>query len=400
MSSIGSIAANGSRQSPCVTGDAQCALSRYRRSRPDDLLLVDASILEECSVDALVSSGGYSSEAARETVRHLVDAERSGKSCHGLVRLPNLIANTFGFRRFDRPEPSRVADSLLMFDGAGRPGLYVLAVMMENAIEVARRTGLCLALGRNIYPSGHLGGCGRRAAEAGLVAHIESTSPSRVTAPGHGRPYVGTNPICRAFPVSNGLPVVIDLATSAITHGDLMLIEAGGGALPADVAVRRDGSVAASINELDLAREAGAILPFGQRDAYKAFALALGVALQTSYGGAAPASPGGTGFGTSVLLFDPARLDAAGEEGRMRWLATLGESEGVRIPGWTSVAAMRSFEAQGVIPVKRQLLNTLRPYLPGLDDAWPVATADADGTSACAGHRVAPAQSRRAAASV
>jgi LDH2 family malate/lactate/ureidoglycolate dehydrogenase len=110
------------------------------------------------------------------TIRHLIEAERAGKSCHGLVRLPNLIANTFGFSCFDRPEPLRPADSMLVFDGSGRPGLYVLATMVEDAIAVARHTGLCLALGRNLYPSGHLGGYGRRAAEAGLVAHIESTA--------------------------------------------------------------------------------------------------------------------------------------------------------------------------------------------------------------------------------
>jgi LDH2 family malate/lactate/ureidoglycolate dehydrogenase len=163
--------------------------------------------------------------------------------------------------------------------------------------------------------------------------------------------------------------VVIDLATSAITHGDLMLIEANGGALPPDVAVRANGMHATSIHDLNSAGQSGSILPFGQRDAYKAFALALGVALQTSYSGAPPASANGTTFGASVFLFDPGRLDPLGEERRGRWLATLSEAEAVRIPGWTSVATARSFEARGLVPVKRRTWDTLRRHVAGLDDA-------------------------------
>jgi LDH2 family malate/lactate/ureidoglycolate dehydrogenase len=375
MRSVSAIAANGHSWPPCTLDDN--VSSHHSHDDREDFLLIEAATLEQQGVEVLVSAGGYSSEAAQLTIRHLVEAERAGKSCHGLVRLPDLIANKFGFCRFDRPQPLRPADSLLVFEGSGRPGLYVLAVMVETAIDVARRTGVCLALGRSVYPSGHLGGYGRRAAEAGLVAHIESTSPSRVTAPGHGRPYVGTNPICRAFPTRDGLPVIIDLATSAITHGDLMLIEANGGALPAGVAVCGDGTAATSVHDIDLLRQFGGILPFGQRDAYKAFALALGVALQTSYSGAPPASSGGTSFAASVFLFDPSRLDASGDERRARWLTTLSEAEGVRIPGWMSVAAARSFEASGVVPVKRRTWEAIRRHLPGLDHIPREAAPDA-----------------------
>jgi len=173
-------------------------------SRPGDsvILLHERPLLRAC-VTALVRAG-YSTKAAQAISSHLITADRAGKSCHGMVRLPGLVKNQFGFSKWDHPTYTITGDSLLLFDGTDRPGIFVLDVIVEEAIRVAKRTGICLAMGRNVYPSGHLGGYALKAAQAGLVAHIESTSPSRVTPPGHCRPVVGTNPICRAYTTLSG----------------------------------------------------------------------------------------------------------------------------------------------------------------------------------------------------
>lgn len=332
----------------------------------EDGVIVDASGLELSFVSALMSKMGYGHEAARATVSHLIAAERAGKECHGLVRLKPLFENAFKFQSWDRPKSERTGGSILSYDGAGVPGYYVATAMLEDAIVEAKRSGMCLAVAKNVYPSGYLGHYGRLAAEAGMVAHIEATSPSRVTAPGHTHAYVGTNPMCRAYPIEGCPPMVLDLATSAITHGDLLVAEASGAALPEHCAVTREGLPVRYPGDFDAARGDGAILPFGGGQAYKAFALALGVALQCSYGGSKPAAPGGTGFGMSILLFDAGLVGQPSEPLRAHWVSSL-DAESVRIPGWNSIRRSQEWERRGLVSINAPTWEVIRRYLP--DDA-------------------------------
>lgn len=327
-------------------------------------VIVDANGLELSFVSALMAKMGYGREAAKATVSHLMAAERSGRDCHGLVRLKPLFDNAFGFISWKRPTPERTVGSVLTYDGAGVPGYYVASVMLEDAIEEVKRSGLCLALAQNVYPSGYLGHYGRLAAEAGMVAHIEATSPSRVTAPGHTRAFVGTNPVCRAYPIEGHTPMVLDFATSAITHGDLLVAEASGAELPEHCAVTCDGTPVRFPNDFNAAQGEGAILPFGGNQAYKAFGLALGVALQCSYGGSKPASPGGTGFGMSILLFDAQRVGESSESFRAAWVSALDADERVRIPGWNSIRRAQSWERRGLVSIDNSTWQLIRKYLP------------------------------------
>jgi LDH2 family malate/lactate/ureidoglycolate dehydrogenase len=333
------------------------------KTKNEDQILLDASMIERILAARLVSQLGFSEEAACVTVKHLIAAEQAGRDCHGLIRLKPLFDGAFDFSSRRRPVPDVISSSLVTFDGSGVPGYYVVATMLETAIELAEKSGVCFAVGRNIYPSGYLGLYGRIAAEAGFLAHIEATSPSRVTAPGGAKPYLGTNPICRAYPLENQMPVVIDLATSAITHGDLLLAQATGAELPQHTAVRKDRSPARFVQDFDPSKGEGALLPFGGAHAYKAFALAMGVALQTSYGGSPPAAAGGGAFGLSILLIDIGRLGRTHDAERAAWVSSLSENESVRIPGWNSIACARAWEARGLVPVARETWHMIRPYL-------------------------------------
>jgi len=329
----------------------------------DGQFILHASTTEKAFINALVNTRGYSQEAAEATVYHLIAAERAGKDCHGLIRLKPLFDDVFKFSSWSRPIPKINAVSLLTFDGSGIPGYLVASAMLEASIKVAKKTGVCLAVGKNVYPSGYLGYYGRIASEAGLVAHIESSSPSRVTAPGHVKPYVGTNPICRAYPIGGLKPVLIDLATSAITHGDLLLAEATGAALPSYSAVMGDGRPANFVHEFNPTKGDGALLPFGGLQAYKSFALALGVALQSSYGGSPPAATGGGDFGLSILLIDTNRLDISGEVRRSEWISSLSDGKHVRIPGWASIGRAQEWETRGQVPVSANTWRIIRQYL-------------------------------------
>jgi LDH2 family malate/lactate/ureidoglycolate dehydrogenase len=100
-------------------------------------------------------------------------------------------------------------------------------------------------------PTGTLGVWVRRLAAAGLVAVLTAISPRRLSSPEGGPPLTGTNPVAIGIPSSDGRPVVVDVSMGAVTHGDILLGKAA---------------------EAEL-------VPFGGPQAYKAFALAVGLQL-------------------------------------------------------------------------------------------------------------------------
>src|SRR5690606_14411405 len=61
-------------------------------------------------------------------------------------------------------------------------------------------------------------------------------------APWEGRDAIlGTNPLAAAFPSSDGPPVVIDMATSAVARGRIRKAARAGEAIPADWALDEHG---------------------------------------------------------------------------------------------------------------------------------------------------------------
>ena len=102
------------------------------------------------------------------------------------------------------------------------------------------------------FPTGALGYWARWiATEAELVVLVTATSPPRLAHPDGGPPLVGTTPLAIGIPNPEGEPVVVDVSMGKVTHGDVL---------------------AGLADEADL-------VPFGGEQAYKAFALALGLQL-------------------------------------------------------------------------------------------------------------------------
>jgi hypothetical protein len=102
------------------------------------------------------------------------------------------------------------------------------------------------------FPTGALGYWARWiATEAELVALLTATSPPRLAHPDGGPALVGTTPLAIGIPNPEGEPIVVDVSMGKVTHGDVL---------------------AGLADETDL-------VAFGGEQAYKAFALALGLQL-------------------------------------------------------------------------------------------------------------------------
>src|SRR5690606_14423505 len=97
-------------------------------------------------------------------------------------------------------------------------------------------------------------------AHEGLVALTFVNSMACVVPHGGKRPQFGTNPIAFAAHRENGEPIVFDLATSAMAHGDIQIAAREGRALPPEHGVDRDGKPTCDPSAI---LDGGALLPFG-----------------------------------------------------------------------------------------------------------------------------------------
>jgi LDH2 family malate/lactate/ureidoglycolate dehydrogenase len=192
---------------------------------------------------------GFREEDARTIADHFLDADARGKTGHGVARI-DFLAALPGLDPSAHPRRAAAEPGYERWDGGGAVGYLTLAAVCDaqlaNPPERAR-----LVVASRCFPTGHLGYWVRRLATAGLVSLLTATSPARLGHPEGGPPLVGTNPLAIGIPSSDGQPFVADVSMGKVTHGDVL---AG----------------LASESEL---------VPFGGAQAYKAFALALGLQL-------------------------------------------------------------------------------------------------------------------------
>lgn len=192
---------------------------------------------------------GFGEADALELWEHFDDAERRGKPGHGHARVA-WLEGLGGYDPAGDPRLLEEAEGFQRWHGGGAIGHLVLArvvrAQLENPPAHAR-----LVVCERTFPNGMLGRHVRRLGDGGLVAVLTTTSPRRLGHPDGGPKLTGTNPLAIAIPSSNGDPIVVDVSMGAVTHGDV---------------------VAGLASEEEL-------VPFGGKQAYKAFALAVGLQL-------------------------------------------------------------------------------------------------------------------------
>jgi len=195
-----------------------------------------------------IAALGFADADVETLFSHFHDAERRGKLGHGHSRIEWL--ETVEVDPAAEPIAVVADDAYERWQGGGALGYLVLARVVRGLLErppARARLVVC----EDTFPTGALGWYARRLAEGGLVAVLTATSPRRLRHPDGGKPLTGTNPLAIAIPSSDGRPLVADVSMGAITWGDV-------------IAGRADAS---------------ALVPFGDEQAHKAFALAAGLQL-------------------------------------------------------------------------------------------------------------------------
>lgn len=225
---------------------------------------------------------GFRDEDVAALAAHFRWAEEKGETGHGYSRIAWLET----WEELPLGAPQRIRDD--RWDGEGALGYLTLhAAVQEQLVSPPERARLVVC--SHTFPTGALGYWVRMLAEGGLVGVLTATSPRRLASPDGGPPLTGTNPLAIGIPSSDGAPVVVDVSMGAVTHGAVL----AGLARPEE------------------------LVPFGGPQAYKAFALAVGLQLLVD-------SLVGEGFGAVLLVARP----EADPVPALRELAG-----GVRLPG-------------------------------------------------------------------
>jgi LDH2 family malate/lactate/ureidoglycolate dehydrogenase len=119
-----------------------------------------------------------------------------------------------------------------LLDADNGPGQPAAIAAMDKAIALARAHGLGACAVRNSNHCGALAYYTQRAAAQGMIG-LAATNANATVAPwGSREAMLGTNPISAAAPTSDGVPFVLDMSTSAIARGKIIMAAKTGAPIP------------------------------------------------------------------------------------------------------------------------------------------------------------------------
>lgn len=333
------------------------------------MIRIDATTLTAFATATLQASGIPAAHAAI-TARRLVEADLRGRTGHGLIRLAPYVARiqAGGVNVTPTVEVRHETPVSALIDGDNGLGQVVMTQATELAISKATTSGLAWV---GTVHSNHAGAAGlyaEMAADAGLIGIYFAVANSNGMPPWGGlAPILGTNPIAIAIPTEKH-PFVLDIATTAASHGSIKVAAQQGVPMPEGWVVDAAG---APITDAARADE-GFLVPMG---GYKGAGLTIAIGLLAGVlNGAAfgdevidhrrdQTTPTNTGQALLVLRADLFRSQdeaVSALTGHLDILRNSGTRDGgpVRLPGDAAAATRLDNECHG-IPVPGKLAAEL-----------------------------------------
>jgi LDH2 family malate/lactate/ureidoglycolate dehydrogenase len=234
-------------------------------SSGNDKSLFRADILRSFCEEIFISYG-MAPEDAFIVADGLVQSNLRGVDSHGVTRV-GIYAKRLRMGLVNpRPEVKIVRESAatLLVDGDNGMGQVVGVRALELGLEKVKRSG---GIYVGVRRSNHYGAGAyyvQRAVARDVVAFAYSNAPPTMAPWGGVDPYVGTNPYAFGVPAGKHPPIILDMATSIVARGKIILAAERGESIPEGWAIDKDG------NQTTDAQEAleGSVLPFGGPKGY------------------------------------------------------------------------------------------------------------------------------------
>jgi ureidoglycolate dehydrogenase (NAD+) len=204
-------------------------------------MLVRDDKLTRFSADCLEKLGLTNADA-RLVAETLVAANLRGVDSHGVVRLPHYATRLRNGTVKAKPNITarRTARSAAVVEGDAGMGQLVAARAMNEAIKLSRETGVGAVVARN---SSHCGACAwfvEMAVREGMIGVALTHTDSIMVPPGMKRIFLGSNPIAFGAPGERE-PVIIDMSTTHVAWGKVLVARQEGRPIPPDWGVDKDG---------------------------------------------------------------------------------------------------------------------------------------------------------------
>lgn len=205
---------------------------------------------------------GLREEDARCVAASLVLAELREVRSHGVIRLPIYVERI----RKGLIDPSarisvlRETPAAAAWDAGNGHGIPAGVRAMDGCIEKARTSGVGVVTVRRSNHFGMAWYFARQAVERDMIGIVASNADAFVAPWGAGRRYLGTNPVAVGVPADTEPPIALDMATSVVAHGRIVLARQRNERIPVGWALDKDGSPTSD----PAAALEGALLPFGE----------------------------------------------------------------------------------------------------------------------------------------
>jgi uncharacterized oxidoreductase len=264
----------------------------------------------------LFRATGMAEADAAWTARLLVRANLQGHDSHGVIRVPQYLAQWRAGLLDPRATPMVVAETAAtaLLDGRGGFGQVVARDALALAIRKAREVGLAAVGVRRAGHVGRLADYAEMAAAADMAAFlfVNASGAGQWMAPWGGREArLSTNPLAFACPGGAGRPVSLDIATTTAPEGKVRVKRSRREPAPPGWLLDADGRPTTDPEAL-YARPGGTLLPMAGHKGYGLAVLVEILAGILGRAGHARAAPAEDYNGLFAIVLDIARfLDPA-----------------------------------------------------------------------------------------
>lgn len=223
----------------------------------------------------ILKAYGVSQEDVSIVADSIEYAHTRGKHTHGIGRMSIYVRKMKENLMNPVTPMSAVADmgAVAVCDAENGFGQVAAVKAVDIGIEKAKKYGAGVIGVRNSNNFGTAGFVGEYAAKQGMICILFTNSGPAIAPTGSGKAFLGTNPVCFAFP-SDGEnpPIIFDMACSNAARGKVRLAAKNGESIPLGWAVDEFGKETTDPNEA----LKGSMIAMG---GYKGYGLALCVDL-------------------------------------------------------------------------------------------------------------------------
>lgn len=170
-------------------------------------------------------------------------ADARGIPSHGVMRLEHYINRIKHKSIKVNPNISitPVNHILSKIDGDQALGHIVAKLATDQAISLARNSGVGIVSVSNTSHSGAVGYYAHEMAQQNMIGIIFTQADALVAPFGGKIPYLGANPITFGVPTGLEYPLVLDMSTSQVSFGKVMLAKDKGHLIPLDWGLDENG---------------------------------------------------------------------------------------------------------------------------------------------------------------